>query len=197
MKIFGKNEINIGGRFNNKAKREYSELMKEIETRYKPLVINAKRDFPYAKKTSEISLLLRRIVESGFTVTTSINHSNRLTDGPGFTFLVNELLAPPSEEAANLFAHFLAELNHFDKLGANTYTEFQLEDESLLITYVIPVPSFSVIRNQLDDFLKYRSNIANRIIDDSSRDSFESDFSYNLETYYNDIEDEISFYCNR
>lgn len=197
MNVYGKKKISIGGRFSNKAIGESSKIVEKIETRYRPLVINAEKAIPYAVKTSEISLLLRRIVESGFTVTTSINNSNSLTDGPGFTFVVNELLNPPSEEAANLFAQFLSELIHFDKLGARTYTEIQLEDESLQITYVIPVPSFSIIRSQLNVFLNYRSKNENRTIDDSSRESFESDFSHQLDTNYNVIEDEISFYCNR
>ena len=175
--------------------REYlSSKEKEIKAYYEHLVNKAEKTHPYAKRTSEITLLLRKIVESGFTVSTLYNYSHDSTDGPGFTFIVNELLAPPSEEAALLFAQFLSELKHFSKLGAKVYTELQLPEDSLLITYFIPIASFSIIKNQLDDLLEHRRSIANGKINDFLRDSFETNFANSLETYYNYIEDEIIRY---
>ena len=112
---------------------------------------------------------------------------------PGFTFVVNELLTPPSSDAETLFARFLAELGHFSDLGAKTYTEMQMTGKSLTITYFIPVTSFSVIKSQIDDLLKYLKTEEN----DFTRDTFEMMFEDGLKTNYNNIEDEIRFYCNK
>ena len=184
-------------RFSSNIKKYLSCKEKEIESYYELLVDKAEKTIPYAQKTSDITVLLRKIVESGFTVSTLYNYSHTSTDGPGFTFIVNELLAPPSEEAAMLFAQFLSELKHFSKLGAKVYTELQLPEDSLLITYFIPVASFSIIKNQLDDLLEHRRGIANGKINDFLRDSFETSFTNSLETNYNYIEDEIAQYSNR
>ncbi len=184
-------------KFSSNIRKYLSSKEKEIRAYYEHLVNKAEKKHPYAKRTSEITLLLRKIVESGFTVSTLYNYSHGSTDGPGFTFIVNELLAPPSEEAALLFAQFLSELKHFSKLGAKVYTELQLPEDSLLITYFIPVASFSIIKNQLDDLLEHRRSIANGKINDFLRDSFETNFANSLETYYNYIEDEIARYSDR
>ena len=57
------------------------------------------------------------------------------------------------------------------------------------VTYYISVPSFNVIKSQVDDLLEHLS-LANDP-NDYSRDSFESMFKDSLETYCLDIEEEI------
>ena len=109
----------------------------------------------------------------------------------------DELLAPPSEDAAKLFAQFLSELNHFSDLGAKVYSEMQMAEKSLTITYYIPIASFSVIKDQIDELLEYRLKDKSGGINDFARDSFESKFSDDLKTYYNNIEDEIARYSDR
>ena len=136
-------------------------------------------------------------MESGFTISTLYNYTHSPTDGPGFTFIVSELLDPPSEDAAHLFAQFLSEIKHFSKLGAKVYTELQLPEDSLLITYFIPVASFSIIKDQLDDLLEYRRSVANGNKNEFSRDSFETSFANSLKTDYCYIEDEIARYSDR
>ena len=58
----------------------------------------------------------------------------------------------PALPDAGLFAQFLSELDYYSSLGADIYTDFQLTDRQLTITYCIPVPSFSVVKSQIDDF---------------------------------------------
>ena len=161
------------------------------------MVILAEKNCPYAKVTSDITLLLRKIVESDFTLTTTYSTAKSAKAGPGFTFVVDELLAPPSEDAAKLFAQFLSELNHFSDLGAKVYSEMQMAEKSLTITYYIPIASFSVIKDQIDELLEYRLKDKNGGINDFARDSFELKFSDDLKTYYNNIEDEIARYSDR
>ena len=148
------------------------------------------KNHTYARTTADITRLLRQIIEAGFTVSTTYNGPLSV---PGFTFVVNELLTPPSSDAETLFARFLAELGHFSDLGAKTYTEMQMTGKSLTITYFIPVTSFSVIKSQIDDLLKYLKTEEN----DFTRDTFEMMFEDGLKTNYNNIEDEIRFYCNK
>ena len=69
----------------------------------------------------------------------------------------------------------------------------QLIDNSLTVTYFIPVASFSIIKNQIDELLKYLENEEN----DFSRDTFEMMFQNGLKTQYNYIEEEIKMYCEQ
>ena len=73
----------------------------------------------------------------------------------------------------------------------------QMAEKSLTITYHIPIASFSVIKDQIDELLEYRLKDKSGGINDFARDSFESKFSDDLKTYYNNIEDEIARYSDR
>ena len=106
-----------------------------------------------------------------FTVATSFEDAPDSLKGPGFTFVLNELLNPPSDQAEELFAQFLSELDYYSSLGAAIHTELQLTDRQLTITYYIPVPSFSVVKSQIDDFLEYMRNSGEE--NDFLRDNFE------------------------
>ena len=116
-------------------------------------------------------------------------------EGPGFTFVVNELLTPPSDQAEELFAQFLSELDYYSSLGADIYTDFQLTDRQLTITYCIPDPSFSVVKSQIDDFLEYMRNSGEE--NDFLRDNFEIMFRDSLQENSNDIAEEIRLYCSK
>ena len=177
-------------RFAGNTADYFSGKEKEINEHYRQPVKEVLKTHTYARTTSDITLLLRNIIEAGFTVSTTYIGPLSV---PGFTFVVNELLTPPSADAETLFARFLAELGHFTDLGAKTYTEMQMIDRSLTITYFIPVASFSVIKNQIDDLLKYLRTEEN----DFTRDNFEMMFEDGLKTNYNYIEDEIKIYGNR
>ena len=165
----------------------------EINAHYNNLIKNAAKSIPYAKTTSEITLLLRKIVESGFTLSTTYTNDWNTKVGPGFTFIVNELLSPPSKDGEKLFAQFRSELNHFADLGATYHSEFQMTSDKLTITYFIHVASFSVIRSQIESVIEYYNSNTNN---DYLRDNFELQFQDSLKTNYNYIEDEIKIYAN-
>lgn len=95
------------------------------------------------------------------------------------------------------YSAFIELLNHFSDLGAKVYSEMQMAEKSLTITYYIPIASFSVIKDQIDELLEYRLKDKNGGINDFARDSFELKFSDDLKTYYNNIEDEIARYSDR
>ena len=174
-----------------KNTNKYFETKKaEIDRLYEDLIEKETNAGHYATKTSEIVVLLRKMIESGFTISTCFRDKFDLDAGPGFTFVVNELLSPTSEEAKQLFAKFRSELDHFTKLGADIWTEMQMPDKTLTITYYIPVTSLIVIKSQIDRFLEHWQNKDNET--DFSRDSFEIQFENSLKTTYNNIEEEIT-----
>ncbi len=172
----------------------YSKKEEEIAIYYENAVKKATKSFTFAKTTSEITLLLRKLIESGISIIPVFGNEDNSIEGPGFTFIVKQLLDPPSEESKQLFARFLSELNHFAALGAGCFTDMQMNDETLTITYFINIPSFSVIQSQLASFINFK-NSGN--ISDYSRESFEIQFKHDLETFYNDIEDEIKYYLGK
>ena len=170
---------------------EYFETKKdEIDRLYQDLIAKETKAGHYATKTSEIVVLLRKMIESGFTISTCFTNEFNLDAGPGFTFVVNELLSPATDDAKLLFAKFRSDLDHFDKLGAGIWTEMQMTDKTLTITYHIPVAAMSIIKSQIDPFLEHWQNKENET--DFSRDSFEIQFEDSLKTTYNNIEEEIT-----
>lgn len=182
-------------RFAQSIRSYFSSKEKEITKYYQHLVEQAEKSYPYTKKTSDLTLLLRRIIESGLTLSTISYTAIDEKGGPGFTFVVSQLLNPPSAESATLFARFLSELKHFADLGAEIQTEMQMLDKLLTITYHICVPSFIVIKNQIDDLIDYLSRSDHQ--NDFAKDSFERMFTDNLSSHYNYIEDEINQYRDR
>ena len=99
---------------------------------YKPLIKSVERLYSFVGMTSDINLLYKRMREAGLTVSEA--YDSRLS-GSGLTFLVNELLSPPSEDAELLFAQFMAVLNHIANHGVATRTELLMPDDRLTITY--------------------------------------------------------------
>ena len=57
------------------------------------------------------------------------------------------------------------------------------------------LPSFIVIKNQIDDLIDYLSRSDHQ--NDFAKDSFERMFTDNLSSHYNYIEDEINQYRDR
>lgn len=176
------------GKFSSNINTYLREKEDAINAYYKDSASQFAQNGSYAKTTSDIVRLLRRIIESGFTVSTRYTHD---MSGAGYVFYVNELLNPPSKEAEKLFANFLAEINHFNDLGAGCYTEVSMPDNHIMITYNIPISSFNVIKGQIDEFLDFlkKGDRSEFVVD-----SFEKGFETNLNDYHNNIEDEISIH---
>ena len=144
----------------------------------------------FAKETPEVSRLLKNIVDAGFSLSTK--HVALRT--AGYSFPVNELLNPPSDEAANLFAQFLAEIENFKNLGAECFTEVSLPGDTLMITYCVTNPELLIIRMQIDKYLNdiKKPNRPDWVIE-MDNDAFERD----LKMHHNNIEDSIKFYAGK
>lgn len=122
--------------------------------------------------------------------TTYANEWNALA-GPGFTFVVSELINPPSEKAEELFAQFKSELEHFSDLGSKNYTELHMISDKLTITYYIPVASFGVISSQIDPVIEYYNS---KTDNDYLRDRMDLLFQTDTERVFNYIDEEIEIY---
>ena len=165
----------------------YEKKENEIREFYKEAVSSYKGK--PAKTTSDIVILLRKIVESGFSLSARSKHISQGNLANGFTFKASELLSPPSKEGQKLFAQFLFELEHLKTLGANVYTDVQMPDGSFNVTYYIEVSSFSLIVNHINGFLRHYANIQDQT--EYAIDAFEDNFETDLEMYNNNIEEEI------
>ncbi len=173
------------GRFKSRIANYIEEKKIAINNTYESKKNQAKKTIPYAKETPEIVWLLRKIIDAGFTLSTKY----RTQGNSGYSFLVNELLNPPSEEAAALFAQFLSELDHFNEMGAGCESIISLAEDSLVITYYIPVPALDIIKGQIDKYIEYKKLGKN--ISDVMSDNFEMEFESNLKTYHNNLQEEI------
>lgn len=177
-------------RFLKNTREYFDSKKKEIDDKYAASSKAAAKNEPYANKSSEITLLLRKMTEAGLTITSAFTNTHNTDDGPGFTFIVNELLTPISKEAEALFTRFYAELNHFRSLGAEVTEEIQMIENALTITYHIPVSSFSVIHLQFQRFLEHWNNPEKE--NEFFRDSFEGIFEKEIRTNFINIEEEIT-----
>lgn len=171
----------------------YAKKEKAISDIYKKSVSSYKDS--YSKTTSDVVRLLRKIVESGFTLSSRTKHISQGILANGFTFKVNELLSPPTDEAKKLFAQFLAEYRYWEKLGAKTYTDMQMPDGSFSITYYVEVSSFSVIVNLINDFIRHYESREDQ--SEYSLSQFEDRFEDNLKMHNNNIKDEIAIYSQK
>lgn len=170
----------------------FQDKLHKIDEFYTPRIETVRKEFPFEKRTSPVTLLIRSIIDSG--VNLKVIHSN-LVDGPvgfGYTFKINQLLDPPSEESATLIARFLSELYHYKDLGAYCPIDMQLVDNSPTITYYISVPSLDIIGIPIRKYLEFKesANAENEL----SKEMFERKFKFDVESYWNDIEEEIERY---
>lgn len=121
-------------RFAGNVEEYFSNKRKEITVQYEPLVSAVNRLYSYAGMTSDINHLFKRMKEAGMKVS-EMNDNKYVASG--FTFVVEELLSPKSEDAELLFAQFLAELHHLADSGVENHAELQMLDELLTISYVL------------------------------------------------------------
>ncbi|MBQ6638648.1 MAG: helix-turn-helix transcriptional regulator [Lachnospiraceae bacterium] len=174
------------GRFAKNAQEYLDKKENEIETYYATFISKHKLITPYAKTTADITRLLRNMLEAGLSVKTSTSNHSHTTS---FIFSVNNLLNPPSENAASLFGHFLSEFKHWDELGAGCYSKITMPGKSLNITYSIPIQGFNIIHLQVKDLLNF---LEKEEKDDYDIETFEMTFEDSLKRDLNYIETEIT-----
>lgn len=179
-------------KFKSNIDAYYNTKQSEIDNFYSDQIASLSKNVTHAVTTSEITMLVCQIIDSGIDVSTNTILYGIGDAAPGFTFTVSNLLAPPSDKAKSLIAQFLYEYQHFQELGASCFTDMQIIGKSLTVTYYVRISSFSVITSQVTNYLEYKEKEAAQ--GDFFRDSFEMIFKSDLKTVYNNIEDEIKRY---
>ncbi len=103
-----------------------------------------------AEETPELTKLLKQIVDAEIRLSIKLDLNSIVK----YTFEVDQLLNPASPYNKNLFARFLAEINHFKQLGADCITEMYLLNDMLTITYYVPVPGLNTIGSHILGYIK-------------------------------------------
>ena len=177
------------GRFTQNIAVYYGIKEMQIYDHYKQTLKNMEDDYPHIRQTSDAVQLLRNLVKSGFTISTRKQADGSGGTAHGFTFVVNELLNPPSGEAGALFALFLYEFQHFQDIGVKCYTDVQMPGRRLAITYFFPLPSFQIVREHVDMLLEFRADPDNTEV--ILKDMFEHLFDESLKASNREIREEI------
>lgn len=172
-------------RFFSNVRKRTSEQQSKINDMYIDIVKSISEE--HYKISSDVSILLRIIIESGLTVSTRPASEH----GVCFTFAIKELTDQASPEQKALFGRFLYEFNHWKDLGATAYSYITMPDRTFLITYCINVPPFSVISCQTKDVLEFYKQTD---ISDYDREDFERDFKDSIKDFHINLEEEIMRY---
>ncbi len=175
-------------RLSSNVKEYLADRETAVNTYYKEKVTYFYEEKKFAKDTTEICRLLKQLVDAGFTLTTRYGEKR----SAGYSFNVNELLNPPSEDAENQFARFLSEIKHFQELGADCFTELSLPGDALLITYYVANQELQIIKLQIDKYLK--------VIKKPNREDWQiqmdnDEFERDIKSNKNNIEDSIKFFA--
>ena len=177
------------GSFKSNIDAYYEAKEREIEKKYAAGIQSLSKKLKHAEKTSEITILLRSVIDAGISVGTAYLPGGTGEGACGFTFAVNDLLNPPSAEAEELVTKFLCEYKYFEQLGARCFSDIQIPGNSLMITYYVAIPSFIVITSQISDYAKHKAMEGD--VGDGLRDLYEMHFKDELDSTYCNIKDEI------
>lgn len=176
------------GKFVSNAEAFFNQRKKDVEEYYRKLVKKQEKNISYSKTTSDVAVLLRKIVDSGITLSTKYIGDK----GQGYSFVIDELLDSSKKESQVLFATFLAEINHFNDLGACCFSEVTIRDGVPIITYYVPIPTLSVIGSIIKDYINSLRDPDNEWLIKKGDNKFKADLGIS-----NKIEEEIKFYAPR
>ena len=177
------------GRFTQNIAVYYGIKEMQIYDHYKQTLKNMEDDYPHIRQTSDAVQLLRNLVKAGFTISTRKQAHGSGGTAYGFTFVVNEILNPPSGKAGTLFAAFFFEFRHFQDIGVKCYTDIQMPGRKMIITYFFPLPSFQAVREHVDMLLEFREDPDSTEV--ILKDMFEHLFAESLAASNKEIKDEI------
>ncbi len=160
------------GHFVSEVHGYFARKEKEVSEYYDRIC--QKRNYSMPEKTSDISMLFRRMIESGLHISTGYDN------GPVFTFIVNELLKPSNEESELLFSEFYYIIRN---LGIDCPVKLLIPNNALKMSYHIPIPSFSVIKSQVDMVIDFCNGPSRKT--DYDKYMFERDFIRSINENYN------------
>ena len=102
--------------------------------------------------------LIRDLIDAGFFVTTTSRNPDSTESASGFTFIVDELLTPPTEEAAKLFAKYLNTMDRNRNYGNEVCLEMHMPGNKLLATWFATSDVFHKAKELADSYLQLKQN---------------------------------------
>ena len=177
------------GRFAQNIDGYCHRIEMQIYDHYKQTLIKMGDDYPHIRQTSDAARLFRDLIKAGFTISTRKQADGRGGAAQGFTFVVNEILNPPSGKAGALFALFFYEFRHYQDIGVKCYTDIQMPGRKMIITYFFPLPSFQAVREHVDMLLEFREDPDSTEV--ILKDMFEPAFDESLAASNREIKEEI------
>ena len=186
-----KEYISWRGRFGSNERVFEESIIQRLEAAYKTEVEKlTKAKSEHCVTTSDLTRLLCRISPDVILGTTTKRVPYTKDISYGFVFDATKLLKP--ECYSKDFALFLYELGYFKKLGCNWYSAIEYTGSEIKIIYYIPINSFNVVTSMVDDWLNYAAKSDSYSV--FAKEEFEQRFESDLQSYSNNIKEEIKFY---
>lgn len=139
--------------------RKYlTEKEKCLLSRYQELIEQEKDKEQYISTAIELASLIRDLIDAGFIVTTTSRNSDFPESASGITFVVDELMSPPTEEAAKLFAKYLDTMDRYRKYGNEVCLELHMPGNKLLATWFATLDVFHKAKELTDSYLQLKQN---------------------------------------
>lgn len=139
-------------------RKYFSEKEEAVLLRYRALIEQEKDKEQHISTASELASLIRDLIDAGFFVTTTSRNPDFTESASGFTFIVDELLSPPTEEAAKLFAKYLNTMDRYRNYGNEVCLEMHMPGNKLLATWFATSDVFHKAKELADSYLQLKQN---------------------------------------
>lgn len=172
------------GRFPNDLHDYWNLQLEKLDEFYDPIVKEMTTKAPQIKRKSELILQIRKLIESGFTITPEDALFGPNDGALKMTFPLTELLDDSSDERINEFARFLCNLNTLQEYGMEILRDIKTYETGTEISYILRHSPLMVICSDIDKLNEF-INTPNK--NDFDIDMFEKTFYAQLRTYDLDL----------
>ncbi len=176
------------GRFPNDLHDYWSLQLEKLDEFYDPIVKEMTTKAPQIKRKSELILQIRKLIESGFTITPEDALFGPNDGALKMTFLLTELLDDSNNERTIEFARFLCNLKTLQEYGMDIQRDIKTYETGTEISYILRYSPLMVICSDIDKLNKY-INTPDK--NDFDIDMFERNFNSQLQTYDLDLSKEL------
>lgn len=168
--------------------------LNELERCYEEDVEIIRQENTRGKSTSDMTKALCTLVESGVHLSIDIDERH---DRLAFTFIVNELRNPKTEEARRAFAEFLYAVKYIKSLSKQldelVYDEMIMPGDTPKVRYFFPcVDVFLCVKYPVEDFIRFYQQNGEK--NDYSRDRFTETHESELKRYHWDFKHGLGRY---
>ncbi len=171
------------GRFVSTVRETFLRKEKELDSFYAPVIERINEESDYFITTSDLVKLLREIIDKDQYLFTRFDNSSL-----NIVLSVSQMLNPGSNDLTMKYGKILSEIKHYTELGVPCSRKITMPHGSFLVTYSIPIRTFSIIASHINSLQEYYRKEEKT---DYSRENFELHFEHDLKKYNNNIAEEI------